>query len=137
MRRGHFIVLIAIACGSPPPPAPSAVIVMSPLSVCVGDAFTTPIHLDATSSAQGLTLVYVRPDPNAPPLSYTWSFEGAAMQFDDGDAHGDTITIRTAGDRPLHVTLEVRNAVGGVTDALATLSVTPLDSAGRCPLPPP
>ncbi len=137
MRRGFVVVLIAIACGSPPPSAPSAVIVMSPTSVCVGDAFTTPIHLDGTSSAQSLTLVYARPDPNAPPLSYTWSFEGAAMQFDDGNAHSDTLTVRSAGDRPLHVTLEVRNSLGGITDALATLSITPLDTAGRCPLPPP
>jgi|GEM_PF-6459632 len=137
MRWGQVVVLIAIACGSPPPPAPSAVIVMSPSSVCVGDAFTTPIHLDATSSAQGLTLVYVRPDPNAPPLSYTWSFEGAAMRFDEGDAHSDTLTVRSSGDRPLHVTLEVRNSLGGVTDALASISITPVDAAGRCPLPPP
>lgn len=138
MRWVLLVALIAIAsCGEPPPPAPSAVITMSPTSVCVGDAFTTPIHLDATSSAQTLTLVYVRPDPDAGPLQFTWSFSGSAIQIDDGDTSSDSLTLRMQGDRPLHVTLRVQNASGGVTEALSTVSITPRDSTGQCPLPPP
>ncbi len=138
-QKAIFMVCatMIMSCGEPPPPAPSAVITASPTSLCIDDGFATPIHLDALSSAQSLTLVYVRPDPNAPPLSFLWSFEGSAMQFDDGDPKSDVLTVRMRGDRPLHVKLRVQNAAGGVTETLTTISVTARDKSGNCPLPPP
>lgn len=131
-----LVLAAACACASPPAPAPSAVITASPASVCAGDGFATPIALDATKSAPRLTLVYARPDPSEPPLSYAWSFAGSERTIDDGEATSDKLTVRMAGDRPLHVRLRVTNAAGGVTEALATIALTPLDDRGRCPLSP-
>lgn len=128
---------LACSCGSPPPPAPSAVIAVSPAAICQDDAFTTPIELDASGSSPKLTLVYVRPDPNEPPLSFHWSFEGSAIQIDDGDSESPQVTLRAAGDRPLHVSLRVRNAEGGETVALTTIGITLRDPNGACPMPPP
>jgi len=39
-----------------------------------------------------------------------------------------------AGDRPVDATLKVTNAAGGVTIANLTVSITPQDDAGACPL---
>jgi hypothetical protein len=125
-------------CGEPPPPAPSAVIRACPASVCVGDDFATSIHLDARKSAPRLTLVEAPAKPDAPPLSIRWSFSGSAWLFDDESrATEPDILVSMAADRPLHVTLTVENEVGGVSEALRTLSVTPLAEDGSCPLPSP
>jgi len=138
MPSQRYILLVAavMACGEPPPPAPSAVINASPMAVCVGDAFATAIHLDAKQSLPNLTLVYERPAPDSPPLKYTWSFEGSESTLDDGALDADTLVVRMAGDRPLHVRLRVENSVGGVSEALTSIAVTPLDPSGACPLPP-
>lgn len=128
---------IGFGCGEPPPEVPSAVIKASPASVCFGDSYATPIHLDAKDSSAHLTLAYVRPDPKAPPLAFHWTFSGSESEIDDGDVDGDTLIVKIAGDRPLHVRLRVENAEGGVTEALTTISVTPRDPNGDCPLPPP
>lgn len=135
MRRGGLLIVAIAACGGPPPPAPSAVISASPTSVCVGDAYTTTIHLDGKQSSPRLTLVYEKPDPSEPPLRMKWSFSGSAVEIDTGDDVSDELTLRMAADRPLHVRLRVENAEGGVTEALTTISVTPLDENGQCPLP--
>jgi hypothetical protein len=142
MRLGALAIaaisaLSALACGSPPPPSPSAVIRACPAAVCLGDAFTTGIHLDATKSAAHLTLVYVPPKPGDPPLDMRWSFSGAAMQYDTGGATDPDILVYTAADRPLHVTLHVENSEGGVAEETRSIAVTPLDAAGNCPLPDP
>lgn len=127
-----------VACGEPPPPAPSAVIRACPASVCVGDDYATSIHLDATKSAPRLTLVEAPVDPDEPPLSVRWSFSGSAWLFDnDGVATQPDVLVSMAADRPLHVKLRVENSVGGVSEALKTISVTPPDEAGSCPLPEP
>lgn len=127
---------LLLACGEPPPPAPSAVIRTCPTAVCLGDDFATNIHLDATKSAPRLTLVT---DPDADPskLDFQWSFSGAKMLFDLGDESQADVVIAMAGDRPLHVELRVENEVGGVSTALETVAVTPLDDTGSCPLPKP
>jgi len=126
------------ACGGPPPPAPSAVIRACPSSVCVGDDYATSIHLDATKSAPRLTLVEAPVDPQEPPLQIRWSFSGSAWLFDnESQPTQPDILVSMAADRPLHVTLRVENSVGGVSEALKTLSVTPLDAEGVCPLPDP
>jgi hypothetical protein len=138
MRRSlpYVLCALAVSCGEPPPPAPSAVINASPKAVCAGDGFATAIHLDAKQSLPYLTLVYVRPAPGSPPLKYTWSFEGSGSTLDEGSLDADALVVHMAGDRPLHVRLRVENSVGGVSDALTSIAVTPLDESGACPLPP-
>lgn len=131
----YVVCALAVACGEPPPPAPSAVINASPKAVCVGDGFATAIHLDAKQSLPYLTLVYVRPAAGSPPLKYAWSFEGSENTLEDGSLDADVLTVRMAGDRPLHVRLRVENSVGGVSEALTSIAVTPLDASGACPLP--
>lgn len=136
MKWAPLAIAASVAsCGSPPPPAPSAVITASPTSVCIGDDLTTTIHLDAKASAPNLSLVYQKPDPNEPPLKYAWSFSGSHVVVDTGDDHSVALTLFMTADRPLHVRLRVENAAGGVTEALTTISVTPLDDNGVCPLP--
>lgn len=132
----YLLCALAVSCGEPPPPAPSAVINASPKTVCVGDGFATAVHLDAKQSLPYLTLVYVRPPKDSPPLRYTWSFEGSASTLEDGSLDADALVLRMAGDRPLHVRLRVENSVGGISEALTTIAVTPLDANGACPLPP-
>src|ERR1035437_1099098 len=97
-QRCILLVVAVMACGEPPPPAPSAVINASPKAVCVGDAFATALHLDAKQALPDLTLVYVRPPPGSPPLKYTWSFEGSESTIEDGSLDADTLVVRMAGD---------------------------------------
>lgn len=133
-----LVALASVACGGPPPPAPSAVIRACPSSLCVGDDFATSIHLDATKSAPRLTLVEAPVDPNEPPLKIRWSFSGSEWLFDnESQATAPDILVSMAADRPLHVKLSVENSVGGTAEALKTISVTPLDESGGCPLPAP
>lgn len=138
LRRTVFLVigLVSAGCGEPPPPAPSAVIHASPEAVCIGDEYETTIVLDASDSAPYLTLVYVPPDPDAPPLRFAWSFSGSQKTLLDGNEHGAELSLAMKGDRPLHVTLEVENDIGGVSSATKSIAVTPLDTDGNCPLPP-
>lgn len=106
--------------------------------MCVGDDFTTSIHLDAKKSAPSLTLVEAPPDPNGPTLRFRWSFTGAKWFFDnESQADADDILVSTAADRPLHVKLRVESSAGGVSEAIKSISVTPLDADGLCPLPEP
>jgi len=143
------------ACSGPPPVAPAAVINATPSSVCVGDDFRTQIHHDSRGSSPQLTLVYTRPDPDAGDITYDWRFSGAvcmdgnpdnpdgacdvvidSASFDPTFAiTGTDVLFTMAGDRPVDVTLRVTNAAGGVTETHATITITPLDDAGACPLP--
>ena len=51
-----------------------------------------------------------------------------------GQINNSDVLFTMAGDRPVTATLKVTNAAGGVTIASLTVSVTPLDDAGACPL---
>ncbi len=117
--------LLCVACGEPPPAAPSAVISADPAYVCLDDDFATEISLDAGDSQSHLTLVPVAPDPDEPPLSFSWSFGGAEHRIVEGDVHAQTLLVSTRGDRPLHVSLHVENSEGGEADALFSIAVTP------------
>jgi hypothetical protein len=146
------IALIFLACSGPPPVAPAAVINATPASVCQGDALRTQIHLDARGSSPQLTLVYTRPDPDAGDITFDWSFSGAVcknitsdpkvcdVKIDAastdalGGVTGSDVLFTMQGDRPVDVALKVTNAAGGVTVAQLTVSITPLDDAGACPL---
>ncbi len=134
-------VVIAAACSGPPPTAPSAIININPSSVCVGDNFATPIHIDALGSSPRLTLVYTPPDPDAGDLKYLWALSGDQVQGDDGSKEPDgtmdfdSVDLKMAGQRPVQVTLTVTNAAGGVTVSNATIPITPLAPDGTCPLP--
>ena len=123
----------------------------TPSSVCYGDSFRTQIHLDSRGSSPELTLVYTRPDPDAGDLQFDWSFSGGVckgtndppvcdVKIDDashdalGQINNSDVLFTMAGDRPVDATLKVTNAAGGVTTAKLTISITPLDDAGACPL---
>jgi hypothetical protein len=147
-RRAHGLAIVMVAttlsasCGSPPPPAPSAVITTDPTSVCIGDGGpvggpgeNTRITLDGSTSSANLSLVYEKPDPNEPPLRFLWSFTGSHVVIDSGDVTSPKLFVFMTADRPLHVHLRVENAAGGVAEALTTISVTPLNDDGTCPLP--
>ncbi len=141
MRRRLLAAITALApcavgCGSPPPPTPSAVVLASPTSVCEGDAFATPITLDATQSQRHLTLVPVPPAAGEAPLQLDWSFAGSAYRLLDGDFHSKKLTVSMLGDRPLHAWLVVHNDEGGEARADLTVSITLRDAEGNCPLPP-
>jgi len=146
------IALLLFACSGPPPVAPAAVINATPSSVCYGDAFRTQVHLDSRGSSPELTLVYTRPDPDAGEITFDRSFSGGVCLGLDSDpatcnvkidpassdalGHmtGSDVLFTMAGDRPVNATLKVTNAAGGVTIAKLTISITPLDDAGACPL---
>jgi hypothetical protein len=148
-----LVVVCAGACSGPPPTVPAAVITATPASVCVGDGFKTKIHLDSIGSSPRLTLVYTPPDPDAGDLLYDWSLSGAVCKGLDSDpspcdvvVDGESVDatgamsnsdvlLTMAGDRPVDATLVVKNAAGGVLEAHATISITPLDATGACPLP--
>jgi P pilus assembly chaperone PapD len=157
--RLSWIALSALACSGPPPTAPAAVITATPTSVCEGDDFQTPIVLDSTGSSPVLTLVYTPPAADAAlgycgnTTCYLWSFSGAVCKGlstdpspcdviidpgsvePDGTVDSTIVNLTMAGDRPVLVTLRVENGVGGVTEAQTSISITPLDDAGACPLP--
>src|SRR5687768_14342515 len=92
--------LTLVACGEPPPAAPSAVIRACPAAVCVGDDFATWIHLDAKKSSSRLRLVYEPPKPGEAPLQFSWSFAGSKHQLDAGELDGEDIVVSFAADRP-------------------------------------
>ncbi len=122
--------LSVLGCGSAPIDPPTAVIKAEPASVCQGDDFTTTIQLDASNSTAGLALVPVPPGEDDPPLSFSWSFSGAAHEELGRDPTGVDLQLTTAGDRPLHIGLTVRNAAGGQAETLHTLPITlPYDAS--------
>lgn len=114
----------ALACIGPPPPVPSAVIRIDPGSVCEGDAFTTDVVLDGTSSMSRLTLVPAPIDPDEPPLLFAWRLDGAEHVVVEGTLDGPRIVARTAGDRPLHASLTVTNGDGASATTVRTVSIT-------------
>lgn len=127
-------VVLAAGCGAPPPTAPSAVVELEPDAVCMGDGFRTPIALDGTASAPRLTLAPGPTDPDAPPLRFEWRLSGADWILLGGDLRSDQLRVATDGDRPLHVSLTVRDGEGGSATALETVWLTVPDPAlGGCP----
>jgi hypothetical protein len=155
-------LVVCAACSGPPPQAPAAVITATPTSVCVGDNFQTPIELDSLGSSPLLTLVYTPPSADAAvaacalpgnDVCYAWSFSGAVCKGlstdpvpcdviidpgsvePDGTVDGSSVLLTMAGDNPVLVTLQVTNAAGGVTTTQTSITITPLDDAGACPLP--
>jgi hypothetical protein len=134
------------------------VITATPTSVCVGDNFQTPIELDSLGSSPLLTLIYTPPSADAGvacqgSICYSWSFSGAVCTglatdpspcdviIDPGsvDPTGavdySTVLLTMAGDRPVLATLQITNAAGGVIETQTSITITPLDDAGVCPLP--
>ena len=122
-----------LACGGPPPPLPSPVILATPTTVCLGDDYKTRITLDGTQSSAALTLIPSPPVAGAPPLQFVWTLAGSAYRIVHGTLTSDTLVVTIAGQEPLQVDLEVRNGSGTSAVATETVSVTLLD-AGVCPL---
>jgi hypothetical protein len=162
--RGSCGIVWAIMCAScsaPPPPAPAAIVNVTPGSVCIGDNFQTQVHVDSRGSSPKLTLVYSPPDSDAGDLIFAWRFSGAVCQgtlggaamtlggapcssYDVlldpsgvdalGNVNNSDVLLRIAGDRPVFVALQVTNAAGGVTETETAIPITALDDAGACPL---
>jgi hypothetical protein len=113
-----------VACGEQPPHPPTAVIAATPASVCQGDGFETRVRLDGSRSLSRLALVPEPADPDAPPLSYEWSFSGAAHRVEGGEIDGVEVSVSTQGDRPLHVSLTVIEEGGGEATSVHSLPIT-------------
>ena len=148
------IITCALACSGPPPASPGAVINATPSSVCVGDAFHTQIHLDSRGSSPTLTLVYSVQDAGA--LTYAWAFSGVVCRhigddpdctkpgYDvivdgssvepDGTIDNSDVLLTVSGNVPVQVSLTVTNAANTAASVQSTISITPLDDAGACPL---
>jgi hypothetical protein len=118
---GATALLALAGCSDPPRDPPTAVIRATPSTICQGDAFTTPVTLDGSESATGLTLVPVPPAEGEPPLVFEWSLSGAEYELDVGTLESPEVRVTTAGDRPLHATLTVITLDFG--EATSTLSV--------------
>jgi hypothetical protein len=125
------VLACAAACGGPPADTPSAVILLTPETVCEGDANATSILLDGRMSSRHLSLVPLPPeDTSYPdgampvPLTFAWHLEGDAYQITNGSLTGSTVTVTVAGERPLHVSLTTTNLAGGTATSLRTLPIT-------------
>jgi hypothetical protein len=123
---------VLAACGSRPPAPPTAVVRATPASVCQGDDYATTIALDASASSPSLALVPLPPSPDAPPLSFSWAFSGAAVRELSRSGGGMFLDVATAADRPLHVQLTVSAQDGGSATTLHTIPITVADPAS-CP----
>ena len=110
-------------------------IVADPPAICAGDAHRTRVRLSARDSQTRLTLVPDGADPGPKALSLSWSFEGAARRIVEGDAHAIDVVVTAEGDRPLFVTLDATNDVGGEGTARLTVGITIADATGGCPAP--
>jgi hypothetical protein len=132
-RAALIAATAAVAsCGSPPADPPGVVIVADPPAICQDDAYRTTIVVDGSRSTARLTHVPVAPPPGEPPLSFTWSFAGASSRIVGGDPNGPRLEIRTAGDRPLHVTLTARTASSGEGSTTLTIPITVAEPGSPC-----
>ncbi len=125
LGRVVLVSLLLLACGGPPPDPPSAVVALSPATLCEGDAHHTEVLLDGSNSSVHLTLVPVAPDPDEAPLRFAWTLSGAAAVITAGTLTSDALAVTSPGDRPLHVALTVTNGAGGTATTLRTVSITP------------
>lgn len=142
LRRGWlaFVSVLALACGGPPADTPSAVILITPGTICENDAHATSILLDGTMSSRHLTLVPLPPEDTAypdgatvAPLAFQWTLEGDAYTIVDGTLTSRQLTVTAAGERPLHVSLTTTNLAGGSATSLRTLPITlPTTWPRRC-----
>ncbi len=124
----------SIACVGPPPAPPTAVVDLTPSSVCAGDAFATAIAISGARSASRLSLVPTAPEPGE--LTYAWQLDGAEHWIESGALNAPDLVVRMAGDRPLHVSLTVTTADGGEAQTLRTIGITSeiaLPCADGCP----
>jgi hypothetical protein len=129
--RVALLSSLLFACSGPPPDPPSAVVALSPATICEGDGHHTEIILDGSGSSAQLTLVPVPPEPGEPPLRFAWTLSGAAFEVVAGDLTSDVVVLTSAGDRPLHASLTVTNGSGGIATTLRTVSITPYER-DRC-----
>jgi hypothetical protein len=111
-------------CGVSVPPSPTAVIDLRPSAICEGDAFATPIEISGLGSSARLSLVPSGPGPDDPPLSFFWILSGAEARIEEGSSSGPELVVRSAGDRPLHIELVVRDGRGTEARSLRTLALT-------------
>lgn len=123
LRALVVLALPALGCAGPPPHPPTAVIDATPETVCRGDAFATVIELSGARSSASLSLIPAPPDPSAPPLEFEWLLDGAEHSIVAGSATSPRLSVRTAGDRPLHVALTVFDGEGGDATSLLTVGL--------------
>jgi len=117
------MVLFSCACAGPPPAPPTALIELTPTSICRDDGHATIIQISGSRSASGISLVPSPPDPGAPPLEFTWQIDGPEHAVIDGSTLSPALSVTTLGDRPMHVTLTVMNADGGEATSVRTLGI--------------
>ncbi|MBX3268783.1 MAG: hypothetical protein KF729_00895 [Sandaracinaceae bacterium] len=124
MRRVLGAVLgCALGCAGPPPHPPTAVIDVSPATLCAGDDYRTVLSISGARSSADLSLLPAPPEPGAAPLAFAWALEGAAHVVVAGSRSAPQLSVTSAGDRPLHVVLTVRDDEGGEATSLRTVAL--------------
>lgn len=125
--RAGIAALLLVGCVGPPVEVPSAVVDVSPTSIPACDGFATPITIDGSRSSGHLQLV---PSTDDTPLAFRWTIDGAEHVIDEGAVDAPVLVVRSAGDRPLHVTLTVDDHEGGVATSTRTIAITLPDDGG-------
>ncbi|MCS6798077.1 MAG: hypothetical protein NZ898_06060 [Myxococcota bacterium] len=120
MRLPAGAALFAVACGSPTPVPPSAVIQITPAAICVDDAHRTPVTFDGSRSVERLAVVPVAGEP----VRFSWTLSGASWRLVSGSLQSPSLVVTSAGDRPLHASLLVTAPSGASARAIATLGLT-------------
>ena len=112
-------------CGEAPPPPPSAVITVAPVTIARGER--TPLTFDGSKSTPRLTLVPAAPDPDDGELGFSWEFAGGVA---DVPRNLTTVSVQVTatGDRPVHATLTVTNRWGGSVSALHSVPLAAADA---------
>ena len=131
MRVADWVVsaFAVAACAGPPGSVPSAVIQLSPASVCAGDDYRTVIEVDGRQSSTRLTLIPQPPAPGEAPLRYEWHLEGGAVHIVEGDLGADRLVLTADGVRPVHVWLTVTNEAGDTASSQRSIALTLPDFA--------
>ncbi|MFB6262507.1 MAG: hypothetical protein ABEL76_02605, partial [Bradymonadaceae bacterium] len=115
------LVWIAIGCGAgPPPDVASPAFEMEPEHVCRGES--SEVTLDASPTTSDLTLVPAGEGETE--LDYDWRLRGASYEVVEGALDQKTVTVRTSGERPLHVRLRVDKPGGKALEVEQSLAIT-------------
>lgn len=114
--------LLLAGCGGRGPEPPKAAIQVVPAAVCEGDDYQHVVLLDASQSKPELTIL-PRDVDSGVGLSYRWRFEGSAYRIVSGSLDAETIGVKIAADRPLHVYLTVTTSTGASATTLLTVPI--------------
>ena len=115
-----LLASLLVACANEEPGYPPvARIGAAPRAIPEGDAFRTPVTLDATASADPID------DPEGKrPLSYEWHIVGDEFRLQEGTLRSAQVTLTLVGDHPATVQLTVTDEDGRSSTAQEQLQLT-------------